>query len=158
MHKSREAFCAILIINFLSVIYCEALRQPPTLVDKLVSDHFEVTERLWTLVEKRAPNVLDDIENLFDSIRNDQLSDMMSWTRTTYIHPYGIQLQHLTLDLTMMKYKISYQGIKPNSIKDVADYQNATSRIRNATGILYHITSQDEFWQAALERSLPSPV
>ncbi|XP_037042876.1 uncharacterized protein LOC119079166 [Bradysia coprophila] len=156
MLKSRNVFCVILIINFASVIYCEVLRQPPTRVDKLVSDHFEVTEQLWTLVENRAPNVLDAVKELFDSIRNDQLSDMMSWRHIFYVHPHGNQLMQLTLDLFSLKHKISYQGIDPEAIKDVGDFYNATRRIRNDTTMLYDITANDEFWQAALERSLPS--
>lgn len=142
MIKRLRIVSVLTFLCFLTV-NTKDLSHPPLLVDKLVSDCFDIEKNLWNLNENRTENVLAEVEKRFDQINLDGEDEIELQFRMEEISKenYGKQISTILSDSR-------YIRLSP---KNTSDFNQIIRKVRSFTAKLYNITSLDAFWQAALE-------
>lgn len=116
----------------------------PTLVDKLISDYFDTASNLWSLIENRMENVLEEVKKRLSNIQLAGEDDVHMEISIEDIdkNEYGKKISDIMGDIGYTYY--------PN-VKDSSEFIKKIIEARNLTTVLFGTTSLAEFWDAALE-------
>lgn len=133
---------------------CELLPSSPpeALVEPLIQNYLSEEDKLWTLIENRAENVLQQIYQ----IHEDFLSDVVNKSKSGIFHKDFSVPQCVTLSSTAFSFDTASNEVyrilrrKQYNSKDEEHFKDATSWFLGRAAELFQITNDAYFWKSIL--------
>lgn len=124
-------------------------------VEQLIHNYFVEEERLWTLLENRADNLLPQIYRTHEDFLNDVISNTESGVYNKYLVPGHYKLILIGSNLNATS-KLGYQNLRDKEFdrEFIIDYANSALKILKDASELFDFTNNSTFWDGIISVSV----
>lgn len=130
----------------------KATLPPEVFVEQLVQNYLSEEEKLWTLIEKRTENILQQVYQIHEEF----LSDVVNKTKSGIFHKEFSVPQCVTLSSTVYSFDTASNEVyrilrrKKYDSKDEEHFKDATKWLLDRAAELFQITNDTYFWKSVI--------